>query len=168
LIGATASVNSSVTVATARVTFGMLEQEQAAQCGDVCSPNPERIMDGMKADEREERLSVVGTILDKSQGRVHDNPRIVAANALVFRNVPAVVVIVLRCIDLAEVRIKRDAIQSCCHFLRRSSAPDHGASHGPPRKMIDHVQDPPAYGPSLPDCIGKPVRPKAAANRHRR
>ena len=41
LIAVTASVNSGVTAATARVAFGMLEQEQAAQCGDVCSPNPE-------------------------------------------------------------------------------------------------------------------------------
>ncbi len=41
LIAVTAAVNSGVTAATARVAFGMLEQEQAAQCGDVCSPNPE-------------------------------------------------------------------------------------------------------------------------------
>ena len=40
LIAVTASVNSGVTAATARVAFGMLEQEQAAECGDVCSPNP--------------------------------------------------------------------------------------------------------------------------------
>ncbi|MCP3994162.1 MAG: carboxymuconolactone decarboxylase family protein [bacterium] len=38
LIAVTASVNSGVTAATARVAFGMLEEEQAAQCGDVCSP----------------------------------------------------------------------------------------------------------------------------------
>ena len=30
-----------VAAATARVAIGMLEQEQAAQCGDVCSPNPQ-------------------------------------------------------------------------------------------------------------------------------
>ena len=41
LIAVTAAVNSGVTGATARVAFGMLEQEQAAECGDVCSPNPE-------------------------------------------------------------------------------------------------------------------------------
>ena len=41
LIAVTASVNSGVTAATARVAFGMLEREQAAQCGAVCSPNPE-------------------------------------------------------------------------------------------------------------------------------
>ena len=41
LIAVTASVNSGVTAATDRVAFGMLEQEQAAECGDVCSPNPE-------------------------------------------------------------------------------------------------------------------------------
>ena len=41
LIAVTASVNSGVTAATARVAVGMLEQEQAAECGDVCSPNPE-------------------------------------------------------------------------------------------------------------------------------
>ena len=41
LIAVTASVNSGVTGATARVAFGMLEQEKAAECGDVCSPNPQ-------------------------------------------------------------------------------------------------------------------------------
>ncbi|MEO2014658.1 MAG: carboxymuconolactone decarboxylase family protein [Fuerstiella sp.] len=40
LIAVTAAVNSGVTGATARVAFGMLEQEQAADCGDVCSPTP--------------------------------------------------------------------------------------------------------------------------------
>ncbi len=41
LIAVTAAVNSGVTGATARVAFGMLEQEKAADCGDVCSPSPE-------------------------------------------------------------------------------------------------------------------------------
>ncbi len=41
LVAVTAAVNSGVTGATARVAFGMLEQETAADCGDVCSPNPE-------------------------------------------------------------------------------------------------------------------------------
>ena len=41
LIAVTAAVNSGVTAATARVAFGMLEQELAADCGDACSPNPE-------------------------------------------------------------------------------------------------------------------------------
>jgi len=41
LIAVTASVNSGVTGATARVAFGMLAQEKAAKCGDVCSPNPQ-------------------------------------------------------------------------------------------------------------------------------
>jgi len=40
LIAVTAAVNSGVTGATARVAFGMLEQENAEDCGDVCSPNP--------------------------------------------------------------------------------------------------------------------------------
>ena len=40
LIAVTAAVNSGVTGATARVAFGMLEQEATAECGDVCSPNP--------------------------------------------------------------------------------------------------------------------------------
>ncbi len=39
LVAVTASVNSGVTGATARVAFGMLEQETAAECGDVCSPD---------------------------------------------------------------------------------------------------------------------------------
>ena len=40
LIAVTAAVNSGVTAATARVAFGMLEQEHAAECGEVCSPGP--------------------------------------------------------------------------------------------------------------------------------
>ena len=35
----TSAVNSGVTAATARVAFGMLEQEAEADCGDVCSPD---------------------------------------------------------------------------------------------------------------------------------
>ena len=41
LIAVTAAVNSGVTGATARVAFGMLEQDEAADCGEVCSPTPE-------------------------------------------------------------------------------------------------------------------------------
>jgi alkylhydroperoxidase/carboxymuconolactone decarboxylase family protein YurZ len=41
LVAVTAAVNSGVTAATARVAFGMLEQEDVGDCGDVCSPNPE-------------------------------------------------------------------------------------------------------------------------------
>ena len=41
LIAVTAAVNSGVTAATARVAFGMLDDEKSAACGDVCSPNPE-------------------------------------------------------------------------------------------------------------------------------
>jgi AhpD family alkylhydroperoxidase len=41
VVAVTASVNSGVTGATARVAFGMLEQEAAAECGDVCSPDPQ-------------------------------------------------------------------------------------------------------------------------------
>ena len=40
LIAVTAAVNSGVTGATARVAFAMLEQERAADCGDVCAPKP--------------------------------------------------------------------------------------------------------------------------------
>lgn len=40
LVAVTASVNSGVTAATARVAFSVLEQEAAESCGDVCSPNP--------------------------------------------------------------------------------------------------------------------------------
>lgn len=40
LVAVTAAVNSGVTGATARVAFGMLEQEASADCGDACSPNP--------------------------------------------------------------------------------------------------------------------------------
>ena len=41
LVAVTAAVNSGVTGATARVAFGMLEQEQVAECGDACSPSPQ-------------------------------------------------------------------------------------------------------------------------------
>ena len=40
LIAVTSAVNSGVTAATARVAFGMLEEEQAGECDDVWSPNP--------------------------------------------------------------------------------------------------------------------------------
>ncbi len=39
LIAVTSAVNSGVTAATARVAFGMLEEEQVGECDDVCSPN---------------------------------------------------------------------------------------------------------------------------------
>ncbi len=39
LIAVTSAVNSGVTAATARVAFGMLEEKNTAECGDVCSPN---------------------------------------------------------------------------------------------------------------------------------
>jgi AhpD family alkylhydroperoxidase len=39
LVAVTASVNSGVTGATARVAFGLLDEENAADCGDACSPN---------------------------------------------------------------------------------------------------------------------------------
>ena len=41
LVAVTAAVNSGVTGATARVAFGMLEEEKAEDCGDVCSPSPQ-------------------------------------------------------------------------------------------------------------------------------
>jgi len=41
LVAVTAAVNSGVTGATARVAFGMLDEGNAAECGDVCSPNPQ-------------------------------------------------------------------------------------------------------------------------------
>ena len=40
LVAVTAAVNSGVTGATARVAFGMIEEEKAEDCGDVCSPSP--------------------------------------------------------------------------------------------------------------------------------
>jgi len=41
LVAVTAAVNSGVTGATARVAFGMIDEENSAECGDVCSPNPQ-------------------------------------------------------------------------------------------------------------------------------
>jgi AhpD family alkylhydroperoxidase len=40
LVAVTAAVNSGVTGATARVAFGMIDEENSAECGDTCSPNP--------------------------------------------------------------------------------------------------------------------------------
>ena len=40
LVAVTSAVNSGVTAATARVAFGMLDQESAEECGEVCSPTP--------------------------------------------------------------------------------------------------------------------------------
>lgn len=39
-LNALVAVNSGVTAATARVACGMIEEENAAECGDVCSVNP--------------------------------------------------------------------------------------------------------------------------------
>jgi AhpD family alkylhydroperoxidase len=41
LVAVTAAVNSGVTGATARVAFGMLAEERATSCGEVCSSTPE-------------------------------------------------------------------------------------------------------------------------------
>ena len=41
LVAVTSAVNSGVTAATARVAFGMLQQEQAEACGDTCSASPQ-------------------------------------------------------------------------------------------------------------------------------
>lgn len=41
LIAVTSAVNSGVTAATARVAFGILEEENTAECGEVCSANPQ-------------------------------------------------------------------------------------------------------------------------------
>ena len=38
LVAVTASINSGVTGATARVAFGMVEEADSADCGEVCSP----------------------------------------------------------------------------------------------------------------------------------
>ena len=39
LIAVTSAVNSGVTAATARVAFGMIDEADRAECGDVCSPS---------------------------------------------------------------------------------------------------------------------------------
>ena len=33
--------------------------------------------------------------------------------------------------------------------------------------MINHVQNPPAYGPTLPDCVRNPIGPEATGDRYR-
>ncbi len=40
LIAVTSAVNSGVTAATARIAFGMIEEEETDECDDVCAPNP--------------------------------------------------------------------------------------------------------------------------------
>ena len=40
LVAVAGAVNSGVTAATARVAFGMLEEEGEAECGDACSVDP--------------------------------------------------------------------------------------------------------------------------------
>ena len=40
LVAVASAVNSGVTAATARVAFGLVEEEDAAECGDACSVNP--------------------------------------------------------------------------------------------------------------------------------
>ena len=41
LIAVTSAINRGVTAATARVAFGMIEEEKAGECGEVCSANPQ-------------------------------------------------------------------------------------------------------------------------------
>jgi len=41
LVAVTSPGNGGVTAATARVAFGMLEEEKADECGDVCSADPQ-------------------------------------------------------------------------------------------------------------------------------
>ena len=40
LIAVTSAVNSGVTAATARDAFRMIDEEEAEECNDVCSPIP--------------------------------------------------------------------------------------------------------------------------------
>ena len=40
LIAVTSAVNSGVTAATARAAFRMIDEEEAEECNDVCSPIP--------------------------------------------------------------------------------------------------------------------------------
>ena len=41
VIAVASAVNSGVTAATARVAFGMLDEQGSAECGDVCSVDPQ-------------------------------------------------------------------------------------------------------------------------------
>ncbi len=59
-----------------------------------------------------------------------------------------------------------DQVQSCGHFLRRRPLFECSESHGTSRKVVHNVQLPPADGPMLPECVGQPRGPEAAANRH--
>jgi hypothetical protein len=61
-----------------------------------------------------------------------------------------------------------NSVQPRSHFLGSRSALENGESHGPPGIVIDHVQHPPTYGPSLSDRVGNPVGPESAGDRHRR
>ena len=41
VIAVASAVNSGVTAATARVAFGMLDEQGSAECGDICSADPQ-------------------------------------------------------------------------------------------------------------------------------
>ena len=41
VIAVASAVNSGVTAATARVAFGMLDEQGGAECGDICSADPQ-------------------------------------------------------------------------------------------------------------------------------
>ena len=42
LVAVASAVNSGVTAATARVAFGLLEDEKTSECDSVCSANPQQ------------------------------------------------------------------------------------------------------------------------------
>ena len=59
-----------------------------------------------------------------------------------------------------------DAIQGRSDFFGCRPKLEHGASHGPPGEMVNHVEDPPTDRPTLPDGVGKPVGPEPTGDRH--
>ena len=53
---------------------------------------------------------------------------------------------------------EHDSRQPGSHFLGRGPALEDGESHGSPGIVIDHVKQPPAHGPTLPEGVGNPVQ----------
>jgi len=64
--------------------------------------------------------------------------------------------------------LEHDPIQGCRDFFGRGLCLEYGESDQTPGIVIYHVQQPPTYGPPLPDSVGHPIGPEATGNRHGR
>ncbi len=62
--------------------------------------------------------------------------------------------------------LEHDPIQCRRHFFGRRLRLENREAHRTTGEVVNHVQHPPAYGPTLPDCVGNPIGPEAAADGH--